>query len=86
MVNESSKNMLAHALLLLLVFEDCFIQIRFCIFEFFCFCFMSDKDFLILSNFTWYLFSVNAIFYWWETYACDTKVKVFNESISCFMK
>ena len=32
--------MLAHPLLLLLVFEHGFIQIRFGIFEFFCFCFM----------------------------------------------
>ena len=54
--------MLAHALLPLLVFEHCFIQIRFGIFEFFCFCFMSNKSFLILLNFTRYLFSVNTIF------------------------
>ena len=68
MINESSKNMLAHALLPLLVFEHGFTQIRFSIFDFFCFCFMIDKYFLILSNFTRYLFSVNTIFYWWETY------------------
>ena len=68
LVNGSSKNMLAHALLLLLVFEHDFIQIRFGIFEFFCFCFMSNKYFLMLSNFARYLFSVNTIFYWWETY------------------
>ena len=54
--------MLAYALLPLLVFEHCFIQIRFGIFEFFRFGFMSYKDFLILSNFTQYLFSVNTIF------------------------
>ena len=34
-VNGSSKNMLAHVLLSLLVFEHGFIQIRFGIFEFF---------------------------------------------------
>ena len=34
-VNGSSKNMLAHVLLSLLVFEHGFIQIRFSIFEFF---------------------------------------------------
>ena len=43
--------MLAHPLLPLLVFERGFIQIRFGIFEFFCFCFMSNKCFLILLNF-----------------------------------
>ena len=51
--------MLAHAYLPLLVFEHGFIRIRFGIFEVFCFCFMSNKYFLILSNFTRYLFSVN---------------------------
>ena len=54
--------MLAHPLLPLLVFEHGFIQIRFGIFEFFCFCFMSNKCFLILLNFTRYLFSVNNFF------------------------
>ena len=54
--------MLAHPLLPLLVFEHGFIQIRFGIFEYFCFCFMSNKLFLILLNFTQYLFSVNTIF------------------------
>ena len=61
--------MLAHVLLPLLVFEHGFIQIRFGIFEFFfCFCFISNQYFLILSNFTRYLFSANTIFYWWETF------------------
>ena len=59
--------MLAHALLSLLVFEHDFIQVRFGIFECFCFCFLSNKYLLIQSNFTRY-FSVNTIFYWWETY------------------
>ena len=54
--------MLAHPLLPLLVFEHGFIQIGFGIFEFFCFCFMSNKSFLILLNFTRFLFSVNTIF------------------------
>ena len=54
--------MLAHPLLPLLVFEHGFIQIRFGIFEFFCFCFMSNKCFLILLNFTRYLVSVNNSF------------------------
>ena len=60
--NKSFKKMLAHPLLVLLVFEHGFIQIRFGIFEFFCFCFMSNKCFLMLLNFTRYLFSVNAFF------------------------
>ena len=55
--------MSAHALLPLLVFEHDFIRIRFGIFEFFCFCFMSNKLFLILSNFTRYLFSVITFFF-----------------------
>ena len=55
--------MLAHPLLALLVFEHGFIQIRFGIFEFFCFCFMSNKYYLILLNFTGYLFSVNTVFF-----------------------
>ena len=63
LVNGSSKNMLAHALLSLLVFEHVFIQIRYRIFEFFCFCFMSNKYFLRLLSFTQYIFSVNTIFY-----------------------
>ena len=60
--------MSAHALLPLLVFEHDFIRIRFGIFEFFCFCFMNNKLFLILSNFTRYLFSVITFFLRWETY------------------
>ena len=39
--------MLAHALLRLQFFEHGFIQIRFRIFEFFCFCLMNNKYFLI---------------------------------------
>ena len=81
--------MLAHALLPLPVFEHGFIQICFVIFEFFCFCFMSNKNFLILLNFTRCLFSVNTIFFIDEKHTqwmLDTKVKVFHESILCFMK
>ena len=51
--------MLAHALLSLLVFEHVFIQIRYRIFDFFWYCFMSNKYFLRLLNFTRYIFSVN---------------------------
>ena len=54
--------MSAHALLPHLVFELGFIQIRSGVFEFFRFCFMS-KYFLMLLNFTRYIFSVNAIFF-----------------------
>ena len=81
--------MLAHTLLLLLVFEHGFIQIRFGIFEFFCFCFMSHKYFLILLNFTRYLSSCKHNFFIDEKrtqWNLNTKVKVFHESISCFMK
>ena len=68
--------------MLLLVFEHGFIQIRFGVLEFFCFCFMSNKYFLILLNFTRYLFIDEKHTEW----MLDTKVKVFHESISCFMK
>ena len=51
----SSINMLAHALLSLLVFKHGFIQIRFVISEMFCFCFMSNKCYVILLNFTFFL-------------------------------
>ena len=54
--------MLAHALLPHLVFELGFIQIRSGVFEFFRFCFMS-KYFLMLLNFTRYIFSVNTMFF-----------------------
>ena len=60
-VNRSSKIMLTHALLSLLVFNHGFIQIRFSIFEIFCFCFMISKYYLILWNFARYVYSVNAI-------------------------
>ena len=59
LVNGSSKNMLAQALLPLLVFEHGFIRY---VLNFFCFCFISNKYFLILLNFTRYLFSANTIF------------------------
>ena len=63
LVNGSSKNMIAHALLSLLVFKHGFIQISFGILDFFCFCFMSNKYYLILLTFTRYLFSVKTIFF-----------------------
>ena len=81
--------MLPHALLSLLVFEHGFIQIRFGIFEFFCFCFMSHKYFLILLNFTRYLSSCKHNFFIDEKrtqWNLNTNVKLFHESISCFMK
>ena len=59
LVNGSSKNMLAQALLPLLVFEHGFIRY---VLNFFCFCFISNKYFLTLLNFTRYLFSANTIF------------------------
>ena len=43
---DSSKHMLPHALLLLPVFEHGFIQTDFGLFEFFRFCFMSNKIFV----------------------------------------
>ena len=60
-VNRSSKIMLAHALLSLLVFNHVFIQIRFGIFGIFCFCFMISKYYLILWNFASNVYSVNDI-------------------------
>ena len=53
---------------------------------------MSNKYYLILLNFTRYLFSVNIIFLLMRNVRNETlntkntKVKVFHESISCFMK
>ena len=79
--------MLVHALLSLLVFEHGFIQIRFGIFEFFCFCFISNKYFLILLHFTSFLCKHNFFIDEKRTqWMLNTKVKVFHESISCFMK
>ena len=54
----------------------------------FCFCFMSNKCYLILLSFTRYIFSVNNFFIdekcmQWNL---NTKVKVFHGSIWCFMK
>ena len=73
--------MLAYVLLLLLVFENGFIQICFGIFEFFALSF--------LLNFTGYFFPENTIFFIDEKntqWTVDTKAKVFHESISCFMR
>ena len=81
--------MLAHALLSLLVFNHGVMQIRFGLFELFCFCFMSNKYNLMLLNFGRYLVSVNTIFFINEKstqWSLNTKVKRFHESISCFMK
>ena len=64
LVSGSSKNMLAHALMSLLVFKHGFAQICFDIFDFFffCLCFMSNKHYLILLNSTRYLFPETTIF------------------------
>ena len=72
LVNVSFKNMLAHALLSLLVFKLGFIQMRFGIFEFFGFCFMSNKYFLMLLHFTRYLFSANTFFLLMRTVRNET--------------
>ena len=72
--------MLPHALLSLLVFKHSFIQIYFGIFDFFCFCFVSNKYYLILLNFTSYLFSVKKKIYWLETYIM--KLKCLGKSVS----
>ena len=81
--------MLAHALLSLLFFEHGFIQIGFAIFEFLCFCFMSNKYLLILLHlhFTSFLYKHNFFIDEKRTQQMlDTKVKVFHENISFFMK
>ena len=72
-----------------LFFNHDFIRISFSLFEFFCFCFMSNKSCLMLLNSRRYPFSLNTIFFINEKHTqwnLDTKVKVFHESISCFMK
>ena len=61
--------MLAHALLSLLVFNHGVIQIRFGLFELFCFCFMSNKYCLMPLNFRRYVLS--------EWNLINTKVKGF---------
>ena len=74
-VNRSSKIMLAHTLLPLLVFNHGFIQILFGIFEIFCFCAMISEYFLILCIFARYVYSVNAIsFFIDEKLKHETKV------------
>ena len=61
--------MLAHALLSLLVFNHGVMQIRFGLFELFCFCFMSNKYYLMPLNFRRYVLS--------EWNLINTKVKGF---------
>ena len=73
LVSESSKNMLAHALMSLLVFKHGFTQICFDIFDFFCLCFMSNKYYLILLNSRRHLSLKTQSFYWWEKYAMQLK-------------
>ena len=75
--------------LLFLFFNHRFIRISFSLFEFFCFCFMSNKSCLMLLNSRRYPFSLNTIFFINEKHTqwnLETKVKVFHESISCFIK
>ena len=87
---DSSKYMLSHALLLLLVFEHGFIQIHFGIFEFFRFCFMSNKIFVntIIKFYTTSFLCKHKFFIDVKRtqWMLGTKAKVFHESISCFMK
>ena len=81
--------MLPHAILSLLVFQHGFIQIRFGIFEIFCFCFMSNKIFFDTIKFYTISFLCKHNFFIDEKHTqwmLGTKVKVFRESISCFMK
>ena len=81
--------MLPYALLSLLVFEHGFIQICFDIFQFFCFCFMSNKIFFNTLKFYTISFLCKHNFFIDEKrtqWMLGTKVKVFHEIISCFMK
>ena len=84
-VNRSSEKMLSHALLSSLFFSHDFIQIRFALFEFFCFCFMSNKYYLSKFNAKFSL-SEDILLcklnfrYWWQTYAI--KFRYWSKSIS----
>ena len=81
--------MLPHAILSLLVFQHGFIQIRFGIFEIFCFCFMSNKIFFDTIKFYTISFLCKHNFFIDEKrtqWMLGIKVKAFHESFSCFMK
>ena len=82
--------MLAHTLLPLLIFKHSFIMIRFGIFEFFYFCFMSNKYYLF-NTIKFYKISFLYEHNFFIDEKCsqrnlNTTPKVFHESISCFMK
>ena len=84
-VNWSSENMLSHALLSSLFFSHGFIQIRFGLFEFFCFYFKSNNYYLSKFNAKFslpediFLCKLN-FYYWWQTYAI--KFRYWRKSIS----
>ena len=62
LVKGSSKNMFGHAILSHLVFKHGFIQLSFGVFGFLVFASCVTNTYLILLNFTRYIFSVNIIF------------------------
>ena len=71
------------------VFQPWFNSYTFWSFWIFFLCFLSNKYYIMLLNFKRYLFSIITIFFIDEKgtqWNLDTKVKVFHESISCFMK
>ena len=59
LVNGSSKNVLAQALCVSTMVSFKYVLV---FLNFLCFCFKSDKYYLMLLNFRRYLFSVNTIF------------------------
>ena len=81
--------MFVHALSLLLVFTMVSFREALVFLNFFCFCFMSNKYYWMPLNFRRFLFSVNKILFIDDKrkqWNLNTQVKVFHESISCFMK
>ena len=80
-VNRSSENMLTHTLLSFLLFKHGFIQIRFGLFEFFSFCFISHKYYLILLDFRKHNFLIDEKHRQWNL---DFKVKVFHKVFHMF--
>ena len=84
-VNRSSENMLSHALLSSLFFSHGFIQIRFGLFDFYCFCFMSNKYYLSKFNAKFSLSEVIflcklSFCYWWQK--CAIKFRYCSKSTS----
>ena len=92
-VNRSSENKLTHAFLSFLFFSHSLIQLHFGLFDFFVFV-LSNKYYL--SKLMLLDFRCQKISFLCKHNFCideknaqwmlDTKVKVFHESISCFMK